>query len=95
MNELEIHGFKSRVLAGLTAVFPDPSVYFAVIRFEEISPKFYMVEVAINQHIMLYVLVYDGMSGCRVWLDSGSIYHILVQPALEKYTREHPWLLGV
>ena len=94
MEEYQEQQLKQRMLNALYSPFAYHYALSArVVKFTELAPKFYLVEFDVNMHIKVTGLYSDELG--TIWLDSGSVFTILIQPALQKFSREHPWLLGV
>ena len=93
MEQWEENELKQRMRNAMLQAFQSYTSYIQVRKYTEIASKFYLVEFDVNGHIRVTGLYSDELG--TIWLDSGSIFSFLIQPTLQKFSREHPWLLGV
>lgn len=94
MIDMEKQRIEQNIRAALLQTF-GLNVSILVVHAEQIAGKLYTAQLDVNGRMRLDALVMDYGSYCRVWLDSGAIYSFVIQPALQKFSTEHPWLLGV
>ena len=108
MNSFEEGQFKQRIHGAMMRSFNSPNAYADVVNYQKIgecipdeqrgcpaTANLYRVELSLQQSIRLNALVFDTGYECFLWLDSGSLFSLIIQPAMEKFSREHPWLLGI
>jgi hypothetical protein len=87
---------ESRIRSGVMNELRDPDVDVHSISCSQLAENLYFVQMYLwGGQVRLRCLAVDTGVECIIFFSADFIRQWVLQPALESYTREHPWIAGL